>query len=68
MEISWPTLIVAGIIAALVSGIMSWGFQPKVGPPGRTGPAGSPGPPGPQGPPGPTGPQGIPGPVTPARR
>ena len=61
MQISWPTLIAAAIIAAVVSGIMSWSFQPKVGPagpqgpPGPTGPAGSAGPPGPQGPPGPAG-------------
>ena len=35
MQISWPTLIAAAIIAAVVSGIMSWSFQPKVGPAGK---------------------------------
>jgi len=68
MQVSWPTLIAAAIVAAVVSGIISWSLQPRVGPPGPPGSAGSAGPPGPQGPPGPTGPQGIPGPVTPARR
>jgi hypothetical protein len=35
MQISWPSLIAAAIIAVVVSGLMMWSFQPKVGPPGR---------------------------------
>jgi len=64
MQISWPNLVAAAIVAAVVSGITSCALQPRVGPQGPPGPAGSAGPPGPQGPPGSPGPQGIPGPVT----
>jgi hypothetical protein len=71
MRISWPTVIAVVIVAALVSGIMSWSLQPRVGPAGPPGPAGSAGPPGPQGQPGPQGvpgPQGLPGAAAPRRR
>jgi len=49
MQVSWPTLIAAAIVAAVVSGIISWSLQARVGPPGPPGSAGSAGPPGPQG-------------------
>ena len=34
MQISWPSLVTAAIVAGVVSSIASCALQPKVGPPG----------------------------------